>query len=111
MSECRCFVSPFDYGDFVSTPVGIDRTNGRHGEVSIEACIRCGTKWLHYFVEHEAFTASGRWFRAPISDEAIATLIPEQAVPFLQLQPWHFVGGSYFRSRGQRSSGAINADL
>ena len=111
MNECRCYSPPFDYRDFVSTPIGIDTTNGRHGEVSSEVCAHCGTKWLHYFVEYEAFTASGRWFRAPISDEALATLTSEQAVPFLERQPWHFSGGSYYQSRGQRSSGTIHADL
>ena len=86
-------------------------TNGRYGEVTLLTCVHCGTKWLHYLVEYEAFTASGRWFRAPISEEAIATITPEQAVPFLEQQPWHFLGGSYFRSRGRRSSGAIRAEL
>lgn len=110
MSECRCYSPPFDCA-FVSTPIGIDMTNGRYGEVSCETCALCGTKWLHYFVEYEAFTASGRWFRAPISDEALATLAPEQAVAFLEQQPWHFLGGSYYQSRGQRSTRAIRADL
>jgi hypothetical protein len=111
MSECRCHNPPFDYRGFVSTPIGIDMTNGRYGEVSSKKCVLCGTKWLHYFVEYEAFTASSRWFQALISDEALATLTPEQAVPFLEQQPWYFLGGSYFQSRGQRSTGKVRADL
>jgi len=111
MSECGCYIPPFDYQDFVSTHIGVDKTNGRYGDVSLERCVHCGTKWLRYLVEYEAFTASGRWFRAPISDEVLATLTPEQAVPFLERQPWHFSGGSYYQSRGQRSSGPIHADL
>lgn len=111
MSDCRCFSPPFDYRDFVSTPIGIDATNGRHGEVSLETCTHCGTKWLHYLVEYEAFMDSGRWFRAPISQEALATLTADQAVPFLERQPWHFLGGSYFKSHGQRAAGPVRADL
>ncbi|MEZ5728020.1 MAG: hypothetical protein R3E48_08570 [Burkholderiaceae bacterium] len=111
MSDCRCYNPPFDYRDFTSVPIGIDKTNGRHGEVSEETCRLCGTKWLHYLVEYEAFTAAGRWFRAPISDDALATLTPEQSVPFIEQQPWHFRGGSYFGSRGRRASGAVYADM
>lgn len=111
MTECRCHNPPFDHRDFVFTLVGIDMTNGRYGEVSLETCANCGAKWLHYFVEYEAFTASGRWFRAPISGEALETLAPEQAIPFIERQPWYFRGGSYYQSRGQRASGPARADL
>ena len=111
MSDCHCYHPPFDYRDFTSTPVGIDETEGRFGEVSIETCLNCGTKWLRYFVEYEAFTASGRWFRGLITDAEIARITPERAVPFLEQIPWHLVGGSYFQSQGERRSGKIRAGL
>ncbi len=110
-SDCRCFTPPFSYTDYVSEPIGIDMTNQRCGEVSLETCKHCGTKWLKYLVEYEAFTASGRWFRGLITDVQLATFDPQNAVPFLEQMPWHFVGGSYYSSRGQRSTGAIRADL
>jgi hypothetical protein len=111
MSDCLCFRPPFDYRDYVSEPVGIDMTNQRFGEVSIQTCKRCGTKWLHYLVEYEAFTTSGRWFRGLISEEALAAITPSGAIPYLEQLPWYFMGGSYFHSRGRRSSGKIHADL
>ena len=111
MSTCRCYKPPFHCQDFVSAPVGIDKTNGRYGEVTVETCAHCGEKWLHYFVEYEAFTASGRWFRGPISNAALAAITPENSVPFLEKLPWHFKGGSYFGSGGQLSTGAVRADL
>lgn len=58
-----------------------------------------------------AFTASGRWFRAPIPQDSLAALAPEGAVPFLEQQPWYFQGGSYYRSQGRRVSGPVHADL
>lgn len=111
MNECRCYNPPFDYRDYDSTPMGIDMTNMRYGEVSLKICKHCRTKWLDYHVEYEAFTASGRWFRAPISDEALLSLTPDQVVPFLERQPWYFLGGSYYQSQGKRSSGSVHADL
>ena len=111
MSDCRCFSPPLDYRDYEKTFVGIDMTNGRCGEVTLEICKHCATKWLHYFVEYEAFTGSGRWFRGPISDSAAATIIPDSAIAYLEQLPWHFVGGSYYQSTGMRTSGAIRADL
>jgi hypothetical protein len=107
---CRCYSPPFRQNDFLSTPLGIDKTNGRFGEVSVETCAHCGKTWLRYVVEYEAFTASGRWFRGPISQAEIAGLSPEEAVPFLERLSWHFKGGDYFSSSGQRCSGAVRAD-
>jgi hypothetical protein len=95
----------------VTTPRGIDATNGRFGEVSVEKCIHCGTSWLRYFVEYEAFTASGRWFRGLMSEKAVALVSPELAVSVLESMPWHFRGGSYFGSTGEVASGPIRADL
>ncbi len=41
--------------------VGVDETEGKFADVSVRRCDRCGRLWLCYFVEYEAFTASGRW--------------------------------------------------
>jgi hypothetical protein len=111
MSDCRCFNPPFNYRDYDESPVGVDTTNGRYGRVTLKTCKHCGTKWLHYFVEYEAFTASGRWFCGLISDAAAATITPDSAIAYLEQLPWHFVGGSYYQSQGMRASGAIRADL
>ncbi|MBS0195109.1 MAG: hypothetical protein JSR34_12810 [Proteobacteria bacterium] len=111
MNTCRCHTPPFDHRDFVKRRIGRDATRGRDGEVSVLTCKHCAAQWLHYFVEYEGFTGSGRWFRTPISDADVATLAPEQAVPFLQRQTWFFEGGSYFQSTGRRASGVVHVDL
>jgi hypothetical protein len=109
-AECRCMTPPFDYRDFHSVPVGIDTTNGRCGEVSIETCKRCGAEWLHYLVEYEGFTGSGRWYRGLLAEEMRGSLTPERAVTLLEALPWHFYGGSFFHSTGRRGSGPILVD-
>ena len=101
---------PFRFEDFVSEPVGVDDTDGRFGEVSIETCRACGSKWLRYFVEREAFSRSGRWYRGLVPPDAIQSVRPEDAVELLCSLAWHFYGGSYFESTGQQGSGPILVD-
>jgi hypothetical protein len=110
MPDCRCYNPPFDFRDFNSEPIGIDTINGRFGEASVQICKYCGARWLHYLVEYEAVPLSGRWFRGLISDPDLAALTPQDVIPYLERQPWYFVGGSYFSSIGQRCSGKIDAD-
>jgi hypothetical protein len=102
---------PFHYSDFDSTEIGVDETNGRFGEVTIKTCRVCKRKWLHYHVEYEAFSESGRWYRGPLSDKAAKSVLPETAVELLEGQDWHFYGGSYFKTVGRKGSGQISVDL
>jgi len=111
VTNCRCLTPPFDYRDYESRSLGLDTTHGRYGEVSLQTCRHCGTTWLSYLVEYEAFTASGRWVRGAISSGQAQTLTPEQAIAVLEQLPWHFVGGSAYRSTGQRSTRPIRADI
>ncbi len=109
MSECRCQNPPFHYLDYTSRKVGIELP--RYGEVEIETCKFCHTMWLRYFVEYEAFTASGRWFRGILSEKDALTITPENAIAYLESLPWYFAGGSYFQSTGFKTHGKIHADL
>ena len=102
---------PFHYTNFDTQNLGVDETNGRYGDVTIESCKACGSKWIQYLVEYEAFSSSGRWYRALISDEMLESVTPQNAVELLSTLPWHFFGGSYFRSTGQRGTGPIHVDL
>jgi len=111
MTECRCQTPPFDYRDYVSAPVGIDKTNGRFGDVSIETCKQCGASWLHYLVEYEAFTKSGRWYRGLMTPEIQRTVTAHNAVDVIARLPWYFYGGSYFDSTGRKGSGPLCVDL
>jgi len=96
--------------DFDSEFVGVDKTNGRFGQVSIETCKTCGSKWLRYFVEYEAYTASGRWYRGLMSQKLIKSLTPATAVKTIADLPWHFYGGSYFETSGRKGVGSIFVD-
>lgn len=110
-SDCPCFDPPFSYRDFDSKLIGVDETHGRFGDVSVERCKHCGTKWLRYHVEYEGFPRSGRWFRGLVTDDQLAEITPENAVEFLDGLPWHFYGGSYFASGPGRSSPPVSVDL
>ena len=110
-SECRCRTPPFRATDFDAEVVGVDVTNNRFGEVSVDTCRCCGSKWLTYFVEYEGFTESGRYCRGLVSPEALQGLTPERAVAVLQGLDWHFRGGSYFRTSGERSTDPPHVDL
>ncbi len=108
---CRCFDPQAARSAFFVQPVGIDTTHQRFGDVSLWTCQQCGTRWLHYLVEYEAFTASGRWFRGLILSAPRETPIPSAAIAYLEGLPWYFLGGSYFGSTGMRGAGKIQADL
>jgi hypothetical protein len=101
---------PVDYGNFESTHLGCDETNGRFGEVNLQKCKQCSSIWLHYFVEYESMSKSGRWYRGIISDETSKHLTPESAVLCLDQLDWHFYGGSYFEKSG-KGKGKVNVDL
>lgn len=111
MPECRCTTPPFHYLDYDTVSLGVDMTNSRYGEVTVETCRACGSKWLRYFVEYEAFSQSGRWFRGPVTHEMLESLTPERAPELLESLPWYFYGGSYFRTLGRRGSGPFSIDL
>ena len=46
MAVCRCMTPPFDARDYDTEFLGVDETNGRFGEVSVETCKACGAGWL-----------------------------------------------------------------
>ncbi len=109
-SDCKCHKPPLLFSDYKSRLVGIDTTNGRYGEVTIEKCVHCKSRWLHYLVEYESFSRSGRWYRGLISKKTIKTITPENAVDVLKSLEWYLYGGSYFSSTGQKGQGHVNVD-
>ena len=111
MPDCICMTPPFHGADFESRDVGVDESNGRFGQVTLETCIKCKRKWLRYSVEYEAFTGSGRWYRGLVPDEIAKSVTPEIAVKILASLDWLFVGGSYFQTAGLKSSGSVLVDL
>ena len=111
MSQCSCMTPPFSYKDFVSNAVGVDETHGRFGDVSLETCIHCNSTWIRYFVEYEAFSCSGRWYRGQISEMDAQRITAENAASFLEGLPWYFLGGSYFDSTGRKGCGPLSLGI
>lgn len=110
---CRCEAPPILATLFDVKFLGVDPTNGRYGEVTLETCRECGARWLCYAVAYEGFTGSGRWFRglldaSPENENGDPT--PEGAVAVLAALPWYLAGGSYFASTGHRTSGRPAVD-
>jgi hypothetical protein len=106
--DCVCRTPPFRYTDFDERAVGVDETGGRFAEVTVARCKVCSQYWLRYFYEFEAFTASGRWYRAAVSEEEAASATPSNALELLGRQPWHFRGGSFFGTAGVQCNYRLN---
>jgi hypothetical protein len=111
-SKCLCLDLPlplYHYGK--EKFIGVDETLGRFGQVTLKQCRHCRRWWLHYFVEYEAFRASGRYFMGLITPEVAETITPETAVEYLESLDWHLYGGSYFFNRtGKSTSKGIYVD-
>lgn len=107
--DCICMnPEKIRWNKFTSQRVGIDEQCGRFGEVSLEKCQMCQRIWLHYFVEYEHLSGSGRWYRGLISEEIAQTITPENAVEILNNLEWHLYGGSYFLGKfGKGRKGGI----
>lgn len=108
--NCPCQSPSARFDVFHSVDVGLDMTHGRHAEVRIKTCKTCGSIWLHYFVEFEHRSNSGRWYRGLVSPETLENLPPDQAANVLEGLPWYFYGGSYFASYGARGGGRVAVD-
>jgi hypothetical protein len=93
--------------------LGTDLTNGRYGEVWVHTCPHCQRIWLFYRAEFEAFTGSGRWYRAVITPETAAAVTPETAAQAIARSDYRVFGGSFFNTPGKVSigPGPVYADL
>lgn len=102
---CECVSPKAGYKTFrCYRSVGVDETDGRFADVRIDECVHCHQLWLHYQVEYEAFSRSGRWARGIIRTSDAEKITPEQAPDFLARLPSYLYGGSYFdRESGVRS--------
>ena len=101
---CPCLNEPLAYNHYRPLRfVGIDPAAGRYGEVNIWQCLACGRLWLHYLLEQEAFTGSGRYFMGLISAEEAGCITPNEAFAYLNRLEWRLFGGSYFGRKGRTS--------
>jgi hypothetical protein len=101
--SCGCFTGPNRLLE-KEKYLGMDEN---FAEVSLLVCPDCGQRWLRYFYEVEAFTASGRWYLGAIQPEQAALMTAAKAKTTLESLGWYFYGGSYFGGRSGRTSGRI----
>lgn len=91
--------------------IGVDQTHGRGGDVTLKQCKHCDRYWLHYQVEYEAFTGSGRYFMGLITPETAKNLSPDAVIDYLNHLEWYLYGGSYFGGKTGRATGKVKVDL
>lgn len=110
---CACFQPDAQHIEFEKETVyiGSDPTRGRFGETQIKSCVSCARLWLHYQVEYEAQSASGRWFRTLIPADSVLLINPFSSVAFIENSPWFFYGGSAYDSTGKMGYYTVGADL
>jgi len=77
----------------------------QYGEVTVLVCKRCGRCWLHYLIEYEYLTASGRWLEGEISPHVAASLEPNAAVGLFDKMQWFHCSGSAFGDKLRRVTG------
>lgn len=112
MAECSCCQPPDYQSDFDVKHFGeYDDTNGRFGEVSIETCKKCGTKWLRYFVEYEAFSRSQRCYRGIMTEEISRKVTPQNAASIIEGLEWWISSGSFFDGKHNKGSGQLQLGI
>jgi hypothetical protein len=102
-ASCGCFTAPHDFL-ITDTELGLDE---HFGTASLLRCSLCGQRWLRYFYEIEAFTASGRRYLGPITVEQASRVSAENAKTTLEGLSWYFFGGSFYGGKSGRTSGNI----
>jgi hypothetical protein len=110
-TKCKCFIPPVHYADYTVSYIGVDETNGRFAEITLQTCIHCSTKWLIYLAEFEGISKSGRWYRGVITEKELKNIEPEEVVAYLEGLDWFIFGGSYFSSTGMYGKGNVQTDL
>lgn len=103
--DCRCLTPPINASHYeIRVLPGMDPSDGRYADVAVERCKTCGRIWLHYHYEIEAFSRSGRWYRAVVTEAEADAVTLISALGLIGSKPWHLYGGSYYESSGARSS-------
>ena|SRR5690242_2944612 len=101
---CPCLGGEFYSQNFERRFVGVDSD---YGEVTVSRCKRCGRYWLHYLMEYEYLSRSGRWFRGVIAPEVAASVKPELARQIFEGLDFYFRGGSAFGGKVIKTRGTL----
>jgi hypothetical protein len=109
--ECDCEHVHGVVQEADATDIGVDLRNGRYGQVTLHRCAACRAQWLHYLVDYEAFSRSGRWFCGRVDEPMAGSVAASNAIAVLAELPWYWVGGSYFDDEVAKRSGPVPVDL
>lgn len=110
--SCKCMTPPLHYQDVEQDAAGdLFQEDRWGGEITVERCKSCGTKWIRYFIEYPAFTSSGRWCRAPVTDEVLRNLSADEVLAYIVNQPLYLYGGSFFGSSGKVGTRPVNPEF
>lgn len=102
-TSCSCLRGEFRAEDLDRTFIGVDDLGA---EVSVEQCRTCGRNWLHYLLELEGVSHSGRWYRGLIGPDVAFS---HRNAPLIYAQlPEYWAGGSRFEGKVHRRSGPID---
>lgn len=104
--SCPCLDPKARFDLFESAALGSD---DRYGESSLWTCKTCGRVWLHYRLEFEGFTGSGRWYRGELA--AGESVEPAKAAERFAAMPEYLAGGSHFKGGPRRRSGPIDSSI
>ena len=110
--DCQCWDEQCQSVHFEIEPVSTTRNGPSVDRVELWTCNSCATRWLRLTVEDEANPAWSKWFRGLVPADAApahAEISPEEALELLGSMNWHYYGGAYYRSSGDRSGGPIRA--
>jgi hypothetical protein len=107
---CACEKPTSNYTEYRSSELGVDHTNGRNADVSIQQCKLCQRIWIHYFVEFENSPQSGRWYKGIVTKKNRPHITPENAVEFLESLEWYVYGGPFFENTIAFGEGKVNVD-
>jgi transposase-like protein len=110
IENCPCKAPQCNAENFNFSFWATDTTNNRFAEISIYTCKHCNSQWVHYFVEYEAYSKSGRWYRCRITPLQLQQLTANNTVDFLEQAADYFYGGSYFNTTGKYGSGKVKVD-
>jgi hypothetical protein len=110
-TDCRCLECGPRAPDIAyEGELGIDVTDGRFANVSLQICSGCGRGWLHYLREAEYETAGGRWAEALIEPDDASAMTPERAAEYIGTAPWRIVGSSAVATTGAPVSASPDGD-
>jgi hypothetical protein len=107
-SDCVCLDEQCSKDEFEITSLTVFRVEGMVNTLDYGSCKECGSFWLWYSIEDESRAGWGKWFRGALPSGSEDGLTADEAFAILEALPWHFYGGSYYRTAGERSPGPVH---